>query len=169
MGDQQHAAAERQQQVFEPADRFDVEVVGGLVQQQDVGFGHQRLRQRHALLQAAGERVDARVRIQPQPGQRGFHAGAQLPGAGGIQLGLQPVQFGQRGFVVMVLGDAIGGGLVAHQQVVGVAHALRHRVEHGDARLELRLLRHVGAGDAALARDQPIVRRRQPGHDLQQR
>ncbi|MNT79952.1 hypothetical protein D3C72_2193480 [compost metagenome] len=69
----------------------------------------------------------------------------------------------------MILGDAVGGGLVAHQQVVRIAHALRDGVEHGDARLELRLLRHVGGGHAALARDQAVIRRRQPGHDLQQR
>ncbi len=59
--------------------------------------------------------------------------------------------------------------LIAHEQVVGLAHALRHGVEHRDAGLELRLLRHVGRSHAGLASDQAVIRRGQPGHDLEQR
>ena len=61
-----HAAVEVEQQVFEPLDRVEVQVVGGFVEQQHVGPAHQRLRQRDALAVAAGERADARVRVEVQ-------------------------------------------------------------------------------------------------------
>ncbi|MNS33755.1 hypothetical protein D3C72_658730 [compost metagenome] len=168
VGNQQHAAPEADQQVFEPADGGDVEVVGRFVEQQDVRLGHQPLRQRHALLQAAGQRIHAHVRIQAEAGQRGFHAGAQRPGVGGVQFGLYAMQLGQRGLVVM--GVELGQRrLVAGQQVVRGAHAQAHRVEHGQAGRELWLLRHICSGHAALAGDQAIVRGGHAGHDPQQR
>ena len=47
------------QQLLQPLDRVEVEVVGRLVEQQHIGCGHQRLRQRDALLGAARELIDA--------------------------------------------------------------------------------------------------------------
>ena len=43
------------EEVLEPADRVEVEVVGGLVEQQRLGLAEQRLREQHAQLVAAGE------------------------------------------------------------------------------------------------------------------
>ncbi len=44
------------EELLEPADRQDVEVVGRLVEQQRVGLGRQHLRQQHAQLESSGER-----------------------------------------------------------------------------------------------------------------
>ena len=52
-----HRAVARVEHVFQPADGVDVEVVGRLVQQQDVGIGEQRLRQQHAQLEARRDRA----------------------------------------------------------------------------------------------------------------
>jgi len=46
---------------FQPADRIDVEVVGRLVEQQDVRVGEQRLRQQHAQLPARRHRAHRAV------------------------------------------------------------------------------------------------------------
>ena len=53
VGDQHHAALEAAQQLLQPIDGVEVEVIGRLVQQQHIGHGHQRLRQRDALFHAA--------------------------------------------------------------------------------------------------------------------
>ena len=50
---------------FEPERAFQVEIVGRLVQQQQVGLGEQRRRQRHAHPPAAGE-----LRHRPRRGRR---------------------------------------------------------------------------------------------------
>ena len=50
VGDGDDAALEIEQQVFQPLDGVQVQVVGRLVEQQHVRPPHQRLRQRHALL-----------------------------------------------------------------------------------------------------------------------
>jgi hypothetical protein len=62
VGDGHHAALEVDQQLLQPLDRVQVQVVGGLVEQQHVGLAHQRLGQRHALAGAAGQRADLRLR-----------------------------------------------------------------------------------------------------------
>lgn len=166
--DEQHAAAKGQQQVFEPADRIVVEVVGRLVQHQDVGRTDQRLRERHALGEATRQRADAHAGRQAELGDGGLHTRAQLPGVRGLQLRLQRVQPLQCGLVVRFAhrGDQ---RFVFGQQRGGLRHAHGDRLGHGLVRIEHRLLRHVGGGDAALARDQPIVGRRLASHDLEQR
>ncbi len=50
--DDDHGRVALVQHVFQPADGVDVEVVGRLVEQQDVGIREQRLRQQHAQLPA---------------------------------------------------------------------------------------------------------------------
>jgi hypothetical protein len=55
----QHAAGKFEQGVFEGAQRFDVEVVRWLVEQQDVAAGDQRLGHVQATALAAGELADA--------------------------------------------------------------------------------------------------------------
>ena len=54
-------AREGLEELLEPDDGFDVEVVGGLVHQQDVGAAEQHARQRDAHFPAAGERADVAV------------------------------------------------------------------------------------------------------------
>ncbi len=53
--DDQRRAGEARQPALQPQRRFEVEVVGRLVQQQQVGVGEQRRGQRHAHPPAAGE------------------------------------------------------------------------------------------------------------------
>ena len=55
MADDDHRARIVRQMILEPQRAFEVEVVGGLVQQQKVGRRKQRRRQRHAHAPAAGK------------------------------------------------------------------------------------------------------------------
>src|SRR3546814_11386641 len=56
VADQQQRARVLEQPLFQPQHRVQVEVVGGLVEQQQVARGHQRARQVQAHEPAAGER-----------------------------------------------------------------------------------------------------------------
>ncbi|MNQ66750.1 hypothetical protein D3C85_812500 [compost metagenome] len=53
VGNEQHRAVESQQGIFQPGDCTDVQMVGRLVEQQQVGFGHQGLGQQHAAAPTA--------------------------------------------------------------------------------------------------------------------
>ena len=53
MADQHQRRARRLEFVFEPLDAGDIEMVGRLVEQQDIGLGREHARQRRAALFAA--------------------------------------------------------------------------------------------------------------------
>ena len=55
MADEQQGAAAPLEVVFQPFDGFDVEVVGGLVEQEDVGLAQQDLGEFDAHVPALGE------------------------------------------------------------------------------------------------------------------
>jgi hypothetical protein len=55
MGDEEQAAAVRSEPLLQPLDRLDVEVVGRLVEDEEVGFLGQRAGQRNALGLATGQ------------------------------------------------------------------------------------------------------------------
>src|SRR5437879_2959126 len=63
-----HGAGKPPQKLLEPLDAFRIEVVGGLIEQQDIGLGEQQPAQRDAALLAAAERRDhGSQRPQAQP------------------------------------------------------------------------------------------------------
>ena len=141
------AAGKLQQQLLQPLDGVQVEVVGRLVQQQHVGPRHQRLRQRHALARAARQRAHRRVGGQPQALQHLVHPLAPAPAVLRLDARLQCVQiigtcapgFDQGAQRRQSLGDRIGHrgvgrqrrllGDVGHRQIarhlqLAVIHAL---------------------------------------------
>ena len=58
MRNHQHAAGEFEQGIFQRTQRFDVDVVGRFVEQQDVGARQQRMRQMQPAAFTAGQRAD---------------------------------------------------------------------------------------------------------------
>jgi hypothetical protein len=73
VGDCHNAALEIDQQVFQPFDRVQVEMVGGLVKQQDVWPADQGLGQRDPLFRATGQGRDDGLLVQVQAVQGLFH------------------------------------------------------------------------------------------------
>ena len=53
--DHQHGAGKIQQRFFERAQRFHVQIIGGLIEQQDVRPAAQQFRQLHAIAFTAGQ------------------------------------------------------------------------------------------------------------------
>ena len=85
---EQQRAAVAQQELFQPGDGVDVEVVGRLVQQQDVGVAHQAARQQHAALHPGGEALEIGRGVEPHPRDDRVHLQAAAPGVFGAGLGV---------------------------------------------------------------------------------
>ena len=105
------------QELLQPQDRLGVQVVGGLVEQQQIGSLEQQLAQRHTAALAAGAHRDRGVRIRAlQRVHRLFELRVQIPAVRGVDLGLQRAH-------------------LLHQRVevrVRVRHLLADLVEAGD-------------------------------------
>ena len=138
---QHDGGVERLQMRFQPLERLDVEVVGGLVEQQQVGIAGQRAGQRRARELAAAEGLQAAVHVrvaEAEPVQRAVDA-------------LAP------GVAARVLEPRLGARVRVERG--GVVRALGHRVlELGQARLEVEQV--LGAGEHVVAQAEVAVARR---------
>ena len=65
MRDDHRAAGEIRQRLFKCAKRIDIEIVGRLVEQKDIGAGFQHFGEMHAVALAAGELADFFLLIGP--------------------------------------------------------------------------------------------------------
>ena len=150
---------------FEPVDGFGVEMVGRLVEQQEVGLLEQEAAERDAAAFAAGElRHVGIVRRAAERVHRLLDLAVEIPQALGLDL-------------VLELRHLVGGlvGIVHREFVVAVEDRLllldaEHGVAaHVERRVKLRLLRQVAdpraLGDEALADELGV----EAGHDAQQR
>ena len=136
--DQQQGAAVVAQPLFEPDHRVQVEVVGGLVEQQQVGAAHQRLREVEPHAPAAGK-VGHRAR---DVGRRKAEAIEQGGGSRRRAVAVDLLQ------AAMQFADALAGvcgfgdgqiGFDAAQFAIAIEHEVERR-----ARQRGRLLRDMG-------------------------
>ena len=139
VGREEHAAAPAEQQPLEPLDGLHVQVIGGLVEQQQIRLGHQCPCQQHPALQAAGEILEARFRVEAETRQDAIDARLHIPAPGGLDAPLnrlQPIEtpalagpraqaavlFDERGQRDQALGDhAMGAPGDAFGHVLGQA------------------------------------------------
>ena len=90
VGDGQHGAGVVGQELLEPEHRFGVQVVGRLVEQQQVGRGEQQLAQGDPPLLAAGEHRDVGVRGWAAQRVHGLlELRVEVPGVGVVDVLLQ--------------------------------------------------------------------------------
>jgi hypothetical protein len=105
VGDHQHRAGIFGEVVFEPVDRFRVEVVGGFVEQQDVGLLDQQAGQRDAALLTARKIVDGPVaRRAAQRFHRDFELVVERPAIDRVDLFLERTHFLHQRVEIGVLG-----------------------------------------------------------------
>ena len=110
MRDEDDGGVDRRQLALEPLEALDVEVVGGLVEEQQVGVAGERPAERGACQLAAGERLELPVEVvvvEAEPAQDGRGAVAPVPAAG-------------------VLEPRLRLAVAAHRRVV--VHPARHRL-----------------------------------------
>ncbi|MCY1354510.1 hypothetical protein D9M69_408900 [compost metagenome] len=149
VGDQQEGAGVAFQPVLEPEDGVQVEVVGRLVEQQQLGRAHQRLGQVQAHPPAAGEVADAAVHLvagEAETGQQLARTGVRRVAVGTVQLN---VQTGDSGAVVARFGRS-QLALNLAQVLIAVEH-----VVHGQAFQVVHFLAHMG--NAPIGRQQAVA------------
>ncbi len=161
------------QMVLEPGDRLCVEVVGRLVEQEQVGPLEQHLAERDAALLAAGERGD--VGLARRAAQRVhclLDGAIELPGVGRLD-GILDLRLLVEQLLHLVAVGALAEAVVdlveARQQRLGLLHALEDVVEDVLLRVEPWLLRQVADGDAVGGRGVTKEIGVLAGHDPQQR
>ena len=173
MGDHEHRAGIFLQVVFQPAHAFCVEVVGWLVEQQDVGLLNQQAGQRDAALfttRKVGHVPVARRAAQSLHGD--FQLVVERPAVDSVDLGLQVAHFLHQGVEIDVLwrvGHDVAYLVETVDQIGGGAGAILHVFQHRLAGVQLRFLLQIAGGDI-LARPclagEILV---DAGHDLDQR
>jgi hypothetical protein len=87
--DKDDGAAKILEELFKPVDGLDVQVVGRLIQQQQIGVTGQCPSQRNFAQPATGEAIQGRVGIEVQQGQHLADTGFELPAILIIELFLQ--------------------------------------------------------------------------------
>ena len=168
--DGKHRALVVVQEVLEPQDRLGVQVVRGLVEQQQVGSFEQQLAQGHATALAAGKYVDRHVGIGQLQGVHGLaELGIDIPAVGGINLVLELSHLGHEGVHVAIRVAHLLADLVEAIDLgdhVAKCHA--HVLDDGLVIVERRLLLQDAHGVAGGEPGVAVGDLLNTGHDLKQ-
>ncbi len=171
--DDQYAAGERKQRLFQPFDRGEIEMVGRLVEQQEIGRHDERARQGHALLQPAREFRYRIVLGQLQAAERGFDPVLEAPAVARIERFLQMLHpLHQRdvvfGGVMSMRSQRVRRGVIIDQQLRPLAQAFGHRLEHALPGPERGLLRNARQLQLRRAPDLAVIGRGKALDDSQE-
>ena len=142
MGDGQDGARVGREVALQPLHRLGVEVVGGLVEEQQVGLLEQQLAQRDPAALATGEVVDEHVRRRAaQRVHRLVEAAVEVPRVGVVEVGLQVAHLGEELVVVGVgVAHLLGDLVVAVDLALDLADGLLDVLQDGLALGQRRLL-----------------------------
>ena len=170
VGDGHDRARVLLQEPLQPVDRLGVEVVGGLVEEQQVGVGEQQPAQRHPAPLAARQRGHVGVVGRAAQGVHGdLDVAVEVPRVGGVDLVLQ---LGLEGAHLLVVG--VGVAPHGHDLVVPVeegphrGHAVEHVADHVLGRVELRLLGEEAGAEARREAGLTAEAVVEAGHDPQE-
>ena len=149
-----------------------VEMVGRLVQQQQVGLLQQGHAQRHAPPLAAGKLADGRVVGRQHQGVAGdVHHPVQLPAATGVDLLLEPAHLVHELVQVVVrlgIGHAAGDLVEAIDEVLDRLHRRPQVLADRLVEVQLRLLGHVADAHSLGQGGRAVEVLVDAGHDPQQ-
>ena len=157
VADDDHGAGIVRDMVFQPERALEIEVVGRLVKQQEIGLGEQGRRKRHPHAPAAGEFATGALLLRMGKAQPGKNLGGARRRRVGADIGEPRLDFGDAVRVARGLGlgqkpRALGLGLEHHVEE-GFGPVRRLLREPADARawrkLDAAALRRHFAGDRA--------------------
>ena len=170
VGDGDDGALVVVEEAFEPGDGFGVEVVGGLVEEEEVGLREEKAAECDAAALAAGEGGDVGIAGWAAQRVHGDLEGAlDLPAIAGVDLLLQLGLLGhERVHVGVGVGEAFGDGIEAVEQRLGLADAFHDVAEHVLGVVEMRLLLEVADLDAVGGPGLAVEVGVAAGHDLQE-
>lgn len=158
------------EEVLEPEHRLGIEVVGGLVQKQQVGGLEQQLAEGHAATLAAGKHRNRHIGVgQLQRVHRLAELGIDIPSVSRVNLILQAAHLCHERVKVRVgrghlLADLVETLDLGEQVPKGHAHVLDHRLAVVERRLLLEQTYRVAGRKACLAVGDLLLAR----HDLEQ-
>ena len=149
MGHDHHGVREVEQELLQPQDRVDVQVVRRLVQQEDVGIAEQRLGHEHADLLGVRQVLHQRsvfLRCDPQLAEQ----------LGGLGFGVPSVQIGELGLQLAgVLAISLAEVWLGIERVLLFHQRVQPLVAHDDRRQG----RHLVEGVVILGKHaEPLVR-----------
>ena len=167
MGNHDHRIFKIDQKFLQPCDGVQVQMVGRLVQQQDIRVAEQCLRQQHLDFLRTGQVPHGfvmKLRIDPQAVQQGGSVGFRLPAVHGSKFpfqlaGLDPILIGEILF-------RIDGVFFLHDLIkAGISH--NDRVQNGIFVVLGLVLLQEGETFSRSNGDLPVGRLELPGQDLQ--
>ena len=156
-----HRARVVGQKPFQPRDGVEVQVVGRLVEQQQIRLRDERPREQHAAAPAARQGVDTRLRRQVQPRQDQLHSLLDAPPVTLFQLVLQLSELREhRGRAS--LGDVARRVVIGGDELADIAEAVGDHVEHRAVCGQRNVLREPADAQARLKRyrtgvDRPLA------------
>ena len=157
------------QVLLQPQDGLGVQVVGRLVEEQQVRLGKKQLGQGHAAALTTGEVFYRSVRRRAaQRLHRLLDLGVDLPRVRGVELLLQLAHFFHE-LVAVVGGHLLGDLFEALLLFKDVAQALLDVFAHGLGIIQRRLLLEDAHRGARIQEGLAVGRLVHPGHDLQNR
>ncbi len=138
--------------MFEPGDGFGIEMVGGLVQKQDVRLAQQQAAERHPPPLAAGDDLDRGVSRRAAQRVHGhFKARVEIPGIQCFQFLLNsalaredPIHF----FIRQGLGQFLVDAVKLIHEIHRFLDSLFHHLAHGFGVIQLRFLLQQAHGQA---------------------
>ena len=141
VGDQHQGTRITIEPALQPFHTVGIEMVGGFIEQQHFGLGHQGRRQGHPAPVAAGEFAHRSVHIADAEALEHLMAFAlQIPGLAGIHAMHQGAEAGQQPLVLRGCGQLMAEHTVLAQQGHALAAAGEHLLQHRLLWIEIRLL-----------------------------
>ena len=169
VGDGKDGAGVAGEVLFQPQHALGVEVVGGLVEQQQVRLLQQELAQRDAAALTTGEQGDVGVGGRAAQCVHGlFQLGIDVPGVGRVDRFLQLSHFLEEGIVVSVgAGHFLGDLVEALDLAVDFADAFLDVAQDGLVFVQRRLLQQDAYRVAGAEPGLTVGGSVQAGHDLE--
>ena len=156
------------QEVLQPGDRFEVEVVGRFVEQQHVGLRDQGPREQDAPAPSARQRIDHRVGRERQPREHQLDPLLEAPAVALLEGVLQATQ-PRQGCRRAVLGHLDRGMVVGRHEIGQVTQPLGDHVEDRAIGRERHILLEPRDADPGGLPDHAAVGLDLAGNDAQQR
>jgi len=167
VGDEKHGGRGSQQKGLQPFDRLEIELVGRLVEQQQLGIADQRAGQQHAFARSPRETRKLRVGIQFEARDHLLGLLVEAPAAAVLERLLHGGEPGEEPLV------GLPRQLLTHMVVLGeqagrLSHPGSHDVEDRAGQPRRRLLRDQGSSRSGRHQDLPAIGPAIAVHDVKQ-
>lgn len=167
VGDRDDGAGVLREVLLQPVHRLGVEVVGGLVEEEQVRGLDEQLAECDAALLATGEVDDRPVAGRAAQGVHGLlQLGVEVPGVGVVQVLLELAHLFHQG-VAVVGGHELGHLVEALELAHLLGGAVLHVLQDGLRLVELRLLHEDADGEAGRQERVTVGRLLEASHDLE--